>query len=638
MTAFLRAIALVAALVLLARADPAGAVEEILDFDVDIEVSPDGELTVTERIRVTVEGDQIKRGLLRDFPLERSDSRGGSGRVTFEVDSVRRNGEAEPYKVLDQGDQARVRIGVKDRLLPTPSEQTYAIRYRTQGQLRDFEEFGELYWNVTGDQWTFPIRAASVDIRLPGDVEIIQHAAYTGPYGAQGRDFEVLEVSRNRFRAATTATLRPGEGFTVAIGWPVGAIATPQAALPPSDSQARFAAVGATLVGAAALLFAWVMVGRDPQGGAIYARFEPPESLGPAAACYVQNMGFDSRCLTAAIISLAVKGALRIVDRPSDGIFASHFFALEAQGSKYKPLTAGERAVYRALFSGKQRVELTSDKTNGPKVERARKELRSALWDEHYGASFRRNFVYTALAALVGPAALLLLYFFGGLGGTRLDEWLLSAVVSGVVTYGLGFLVMELTDLRRGNLLRWKRLAGTLFPLAVMSFMFFNFMNDIQRGGVAGLIERSDLLVVAAGIVFGTVVALFHFLMSAPTKAGRALMDQIEGFALYLRTAEESRLDILNPPERTPDLFERLLPYAVALGLSHQWGAKFAGVLTSTATPDWYDGSGHFNADSFDRSFSNSVASTSTPSSGSSGSGGGGFSGGGGGGGGGSGW
>jgi uncharacterized membrane protein len=132
---------------------------------------------------------------------------------------------------------------------------------------------------------------------------------------------------------------------------------------------------------------------------------------------------------------------------------------------------------------------------------------------------------------------------------------------------------------------------------------------------------------------------LFHFLMAAPSKAGRVLMDRIEGFEMYMRTAEEDRLEILNPPEHTPELFERLVPYAVALGVSHQWSAKFADVLANAAAPSWYSGSTRFDLDSFDLNFGHAVSSTTTPPSRSSGgSGGGGFSGGGGGGGGGRGW
>ena len=118
---------------------------------------------------------------------------------------------------------------------------------------------------------------------------------------------------------------------------------------------------------------------------------------------------------------------------------------------------------------------------------------------------------------------------------------------------------------------------------------------------------------------------------------------------MYLTTAEEDRLNVLNPPEKTPELFERYLPYALALDCENEWNTKFAAVLAAAAAagataPLWYSGN-HWDSgrtggftDSLGSSMSSSISSASTAPGSSSGSSGGGSSGGGGGGGGGSGW
>ncbi len=71
---------------------------------------------------------------------------------------------------------------------------------------------------------------------------------------------------------------------------------------------------------------------------------------------------------------------------------------------------------------------------------------------------------------------------------------------------------------------------------------------------------------------------LFMPLMKQPSSQALQLMADIEGFGMYIRTAETKRLDLANPPERTPQEFERVMPYAVAMGLENAWGAKFAGM------------------------------------------------------------
>jgi uncharacterized membrane protein len=143
---------------------------------------------------------------------------------------------------------------------------------------------------------------------------------------------------------------------------------------------------------------------------------------------------------------------------------------------------------------------------------------------------------------------------------------------------------------------------------------------------------------------------IFYWLLKAPTPRGRAVLDQIEGFRMYMTTAEEERLKVLHPPEKTPALFERYLPYAMALDCENEWNNKFAAVLaaaaaagaTAGAVGGWYYGPGGFSSRGFGQdlgtALTSSVSSSGTAPGSSSGSSGGGFSGGGGGGGGGSGW
>jgi uncharacterized membrane protein YgcG len=151
-------------------------------------------------------------------------------------------------------------------------------------------------------------------------------------------------------------------------------------------------------------------------------------------------------------------------------------------------------------------------------------------------------------------------------------------------------------------------------------------------------------------IAIGLTNAVFFHLLKAPTLKGRQVMDQIEGFKMYLSVAEKERLEILHPPEKTPELFEKYLPYALALDVENEWSEQFAEVLAQTQVdgqayhPAWYRGSSWdgFRASSFadnlGGAFAGAIASASSPPGSSSGSGGGGSSGGGGGGGGGSGW
>ncbi len=139
-------------------------------------------------------------------------------------------------------------------------------------------------------------------------------------------------------------------------------------------------------------------------------------------------------------------------------------------------------------------------------------------------------------------------------------------------------------------------------------------------------------------------VAYFVFaaLMGTVTKDGAIVKEHILGLKDYLSIAEKNRIEFHNAPEKRPELFEKLLPAAMILGVEKLWAREFEDMYM--AEPQWYSGAhgAAFSASAFasDLGGFQTAASQTLASApgGSSGSGGGGFSGGGGGGGGGGSW
>lgn len=170
---------------------------------------------------------------------------------------------------------------------------------------------------------------------------------------------------------------------------------------------------------------------------------------------------------------------------------------------------------------------------------------------------------------------------------------------------------------------------------------------------VVFLMQAITPLAIALFAVCAILVAAFFYLMKAPTKLGRRMLDKIDGFRLYLDVAEKEDLELRNPPEKTPELFEAYLPYALALGVEQSWAEQFTSVFErlKAATgqayrPIWYHG--HWNSSNVGKSMQgltamtsslgDAISSSASPPGSSSGVGGGGVSGGGGGGGGVGGW
>ncbi len=554
--------------VLLTAAPSAPAEERILSYHSDITVDAEAELTIAETIEVRAEGNRIQRGIYRDFPTDYRDRFGNHYRVTFDVLRVTRDGVEEPWHSERRQNGVRVYVGDASRRL-APGDYRYTITYRTNRSVGYFENHDELYWNVTGVGWDFSIDAASARVRLPGAIAAgdITVTGFTGPFGSRAREVETATRSSEATIRATTE-LGPREGLTLVVTWPKGRVFEPSGmdrfGYLLLDNLGLLLAL-TTLVAVAGFLYlAWRRYGRDPEAGITFAHYEPPEGYSPGAVRYIRRMGYDNNTLTAAIVSLAVKGYLRIDQHGDD-------YTLEQKRSD-EPLGPGEAALVNGLFA--DGMTLVLEQKNHARIGAAKRLHRKAL-KRHYQQTYFKNNA----------------------------QWLVPTVVGSV----LAFLAILAADL--------------VTPLVVVVFL------------LNGLLQAAAL-----------------YLMKSPTRRGRSLMDKLDGFELYLSVAEKDDLEIRHPPELTPELFERYLPFAIALGVATEWAEQFAAVLSgmsaaerSSYAPHWYRGDFHphrvhrFVSD-VGSSFSSAISSAGTPPGSSSGSGGGGSSGGGGGGGGGGGW
>jgi uncharacterized membrane protein len=166
------------------------------------------------------------------------------------------------------------------------------------------------------------------------------------------------------------------------------------------------------------------------------------------------------------------------------------------------------------------------------------------------------------------------------------------------------------------------------------------------------MLAQSSFALVFLPPLVGTINILFYHLLKAPTLLGRRALDRIEGFKMFLSATEKDRIERLASVDRTPETYEKYLPYALALGVEQQWTEQFSHVLSAASQsdgaigyhPGWYSGktwdSSHMGnfAGSVGSSLSSAISSSSSAPGSRSGGGGGGSSGGGGGGGGGGGW
>ncbi|MEQ1785012.1 MAG: DUF2207 domain-containing protein, partial [Hyphomonadaceae bacterium] len=292
----------------------ASAQERIDRFDVAIEVQKDGDIVVTELLAITSEGQQIRRGIFRDLPRYFA-SEGAKLPYGYDILSAKRDGRREPYKTETEDNAYRIRIGDADVFLESGAH-AYEIRYRVRNQVRYFDNYDEVYWNVTGNYWVFPILAVRVSVVLPPGARITATKGYTGDQGAAGADY-THTGSGSHHVFETTRRLEAGEGLTVAIGFDKGLIDPPSGIDQNWLWWQRNGALAILLASLGGLAWFYLRsfdrVGRDPIKGPVFPLYEPPTGFSPAAAHHVYYRGLRGHtALIATLMNLAVKGRMRI--------------------------------------------------------------------------------------------------------------------------------------------------------------------------------------------------------------------------------------------------------------------------------------------------------------------------------------
>lgn len=403
---------------LLLLAVPLAAQERILSYDSEVEVRADGSLDVTERIAVRAEGNNIRRGIYRDFPTRYKDRYGNRVVVDLQVIDVSRDGKPEPWFTEKKSNGVRINTG-DDGFLPVPADVTYTLRYRTTRQLGFFADHDELYWNAIGTGWDFLIERGSVEVRLPSPVPMdrIQVEAYTGAQGQKGDAYDAKVTGPGTARWLLTQPLSPHEGFTIVMGFPKGLVAQPTSMQRGlwllKDNRGVLIALAGLIALLVFCLRRWHRLGRDPRPGVIITRYDPPPGYSPAGLRFMQRMAYDTRCFSADLLSLAVAGNVRIHREKG---FLSDDWELEKTAGAVTPGIEEQRTLQSHLFkNGNLKLELKN--TNATTVSGAQSAHSVALEKRFKPALFARNGGSIGIAALIALTGGILAIALSGGGG-----------------------------------------------------------------------------------------------------------------------------------------------------------------------------------------------------------------------------
>ncbi len=615
--------------------------ERITNYEVMIVVNEDRSISITEDISVIAAGKVIKRGLTRGLPKKRT-FKGKTKHIRYNIKKVLRDGKPESYHTRHQNGEEVLYFGKREVLLK-PGEYHYTIEYDVPNQIEQLQKIDEIYWNAIGTDVVFPIDKAICIVRLPKSGKPLQKACYTGVYGSTEQACESeMWTDENDLYFKTTRPLKPNEGFSIGVGFEKGIVAEPSV----FERFGSAMILGLSALGLLIYFFVtWNRYGIDPPKPTPYPQFASPQGYSPSSISYIVKEKYDHNKITASIIDLAIKGHLRIAQEEERGLFSKKkSYCLTKLIDTQEDLFEEEKTLLNSLFPGNLK-EVVINGEHEPRVENAYNSHESSIIGQHQAfVTEGNNRKFLAVPIIISLLTVILAAFMMNRAGTDMDN--LGATLFSAVFILLPLTIIFLIFFNKRKLpsrLLWFFIPFLIFSCLVGGSSALMGLSEL-KGSIYSNFNGVSINVIALILFIPlAIIALitYAYLIKKPTEKKLQLQSEIEGFKMYLEMAEKDRINLLNPPDRTPEHFEAMLPYAFALDVQHKWSALFESILTAAAyQPNWTNSSDTYTHSVFANDFSNSMSRSATPpppeDSGGGfggGSGGGGFSGGGGGGG-----
>jgi len=357
----------------------------------------------------------------------------------------------------------------------------------------------------------------------------------------------VVDISGTGVDVETRDPLPIHEGLTIAVAFDKGVIREPSALSRLFRLLRSNWPLFIPIVAFFAMFWWWWTRGRDPRLRPIAAQYQPPDNLSPGEVGTLIDNSVDMRDITASIVDLAVRGFLVIEEAKQDHLLG---------------FTHSKSYVFHLK---KSRAEWSSLKPH-----------EQELLDGIFSAGNAGDAV---------PLDALHNTFYANIPGIK------NQIFASLV--GDGYYAQRPDSVRSGYI---------LFGI-VIGFL-------LVAGGIwiANHSGMQPLPFVVAGLLTGAIICGFGWFMPARTQAGARALEGALGFEDFLAHVESDRF---NRTIKTPEMFEKFLPFAMALGVEKNWSKAFQGIYTQP--PQWYQGS--YGPSFYPYMFANDLGSMSSMAS-----------------------
>jgi uncharacterized membrane protein len=612
----------------------------IKSFESFIDVHKDGVMVVRERIVVDF-GEEERHGIYRKIPYYFQGRKLEFSLISVEDDS------GSSYQVWEEKEDGKVYWRIGDPEVLVKGEKVYNITYKVKGAINYFKEHDEVYWNVNGTEWEMEIKEISCIVNLPEGVDVskVKYTFYTGKKGSREQNGKAwVEGNKVFFKAGP---FKAGENLTIVVGIPKGVLIEPPKPSWISRNWGLLFMIFLPLISLWYMLSQYFRYGRDPRiKRSIIVEYDPPDNLKPAEIGTLVDEYADDRDIVATIIDLAVRGYLKIkplgnkdveieILREGDdleGYEKEIFEAIKESAEDGKVLRLGEGVKYyiRSLEPSEAKEYVEKYKELHENLESVKHEVYDLVTQRGYfqenPKAIRDN--YAALGILMFLIAVFTGWIFKhpDIGNANLF-FIFFTMVPVIVP------IIFWTSLRKTKQFYFVLFFSASFILFLIIFML-SYIIDGTIYDLISILHHPSVEVPLGIALAGVIIAFIGLHMPRKTERGVEMYKRVLGFKEFIKRVEEDRLKRMM--EEDPTKLERIIPYAIVLGIENIWIEKISKVINYI--PAWIQTSTRDVGKAISITASSLSTSYGTFSGGGSGFGGGGRSGGGAGGGGGGAW
>ncbi len=474
--------------------------KESAKFSSEITVNRSASLTIVEKIIYTT--DVPHHGIYRYIPTKPTEQ------VKL-ISITDDKGRPYEYKKTTENGNVTLRIGDPDHTFT--GSKTYIIRYKVNYPIHKVKDHLELYWDITGEGWKFPLLNVKATIHSP--VPILKYTCYSGKVGGNDKLCRVRKLNSKTLLVTYPQPITWNKNLTVAVAFPLNSGIQPPSGLFFTFQKILyiFLFIFPTLL----FVIYWYLKGRDylpDASGKLKGLFqhlttpitayEPPEDLTPGQVGLLIDEKVDPQDLVAEIIELARRGYLKI-EKKTIKRFLGHkteyiFHKLKDADDKLAPY---QKTLLKGMFKNRDSTKLSTLKGSFyTTFLRANDQLYKSTTSKYFSRNPKKD-------KALGYGLSIGIVFWQIFVLVSLSQ---SFYLSSATTVGLGFLLIIVTGiidfLFVGQNLPQKTSLGT------KDYLFIKGLKEnLKRGAWREAIKEKHLFleeIIPYAIALGTIKQL----------------------------------------------------------------------------------------------------------------------------------